>query len=103
MTEGRALTKSEIQLIKVLAQDLLPNRPSTEVSEDNFSELIYELAREDSKWNRALGDALNSFYRQVEDGQKTEGLKTLQMFVSSCPSSWYRSHAETEIENIGEV
>jgi hypothetical protein len=92
-TEGRMLSEEELRLIQVLSADLLPG---TEFDEDNFHELIYLLASEDTKWNHALGEALDRFYREVEAGKTDEGVAVLNTFITICPSRWYRSLAEIE-------
>lgn len=96
-TEGHELSAEELHLVGVLAADLL----ATEVDgTDNFHDLIYALAAEDSKWNRALGEALDKFYREIEAGKKNEGISALKSFLGSCPSRWYRGIAEIELENL---
>lgn len=97
-TEGRMLSEEELRLIQVLSADLLPG---TEFDEDNFHELIYLLASEDTKWNHALGEALDRFYREVEAGKTDDGVVVLNTFISVCPSRWYRSLAEIEVGNLG--
>lgn len=98
ITEGRALSNDELRLVQVLSADLLP---SAEFDADNFREFIYALASEDTKWNRLLGEALDEFYREIEAGKTETGVKVLRTFVDVCPSHWYRSLAEIELENLG--
>lgn len=98
---GREISPKELALVQALLVDLLPTQSlPARADQDAFKDLFFDLAREDTKWNHALGDALSEFYREVAEGQKEDGINTLKRFVDACPSKWYRSHAETELENI---
>ena len=94
------LTEEELGYVTILAQELLPTTIITDSSETSLSDFLKQIAREDTKCNHALGNALDSFYHQVELGQEEEGRRTLREFLDICPSHWYRSHAEIELENL---
>lgn len=97
-TEGRALSNEELRLVQILSADLFP---SAGFDADNFQEIICALAHEDTKWNRLLGEALDKFYCELEAGKTEAGVNALRTFSDACPSLWYRSLAEIELENLG--
>ncbi|GHU29067.1 hypothetical protein AGMMS50256_13050 [Betaproteobacteria bacterium] len=91
---GRMVSEKEWQLMQLLAADLLPGR---KFDEDNFPEFIHLIAKEDTKWNHALQEALCTYYDKVEAGETEVGIAHLKMFIAACPSRWYRSFAESEL------
>jgi len=95
---GRLLSDSEVSLFKLLINDLLPERIADEVDGEKFEDLILEVAQADSRWNRALGDALHEFYQLRDSGNNEGARKRLESFVESCPSNWYRGYALAELE-----
>ncbi|CAK0764890.1 hypothetical protein CCP4SC76_4240002 [Gammaproteobacteria bacterium] len=93
-------TAIELKYIDVLAHEFL-----SEVNIDNLDlasllDIVSQIALEDSKWNRDLANTLHIFYRHIELDQKEEGMQILKEFIDVCPSSWYCSLAEIELENF---
>ncbi len=100
-SENLCLTDDEFGMLIILAKEFsLPIEASENISSSQLLCLIQQIFVEDSKWNRALCNALDSFYNLIESEQEAEGIRALKSFINSCPASWYRSHAETELENI---
>ena len=95
--EGRILSADELHLVNILAADLLPNRKFDSV---NFHEIIYAIATADTKWNFSLAETLDNFYREIGAGKVDDGVGVLKTFLNSCPSQWYRSIAEIELNNL---
>lgn len=81
----------QIELLKLLREDLLPQEPELD---DDLTSLAPRLAEEDSRWNHAAMEALNAIYSLRSSDRHQEASVQQQRFLRACPSVWYREVVE---------
>lgn len=86
-----AISDRQMQLLKLLREDLLPREPELD---DDLVSLAPKLAQEDTRWNHAAMEALNAIYSLRSSGREQEASAAQQRFLRSCPSAWYRDVVE---------
>ncbi len=77
--------------MRLLCEDLLPNES---FAVDRLPELIKEVARVDTHWNRRVQLAIDEFYVLRESGKAAQAQERRRLFLEECPSKWYRGIVE---------
>lgn len=96
---GRRMSKKEIEQLLLLKDDLLPGVQFLE-AKDSFSDLVIDIAKADSHWNRELQVALVSACQHNRASKVDVALLILKDFVLRCPSTWYQGFANIEISKF---
>lgn len=89
---GSAISDQQVELLRLLCEDLLPNE---RFSVDRLSELIEKIARADSEWNRRTQLAIDEIYVLREAGKDAEARHRQRGFLQECPSVWYKAIADS--------
>lgn len=91
MTPGAAISDGQIELLKLLCEDLLPGE---QFSVDRLEQLIEKVARADSEWNHKTQVVIDEFYVLKEVGKDEEARRCRRSFLEACPSAWFRGIVE---------
>lgn len=91
MTPGAPISDEQIELLRVLCEDLLP---AEKFSVDRLGQLVEKIARADTEWNHKTQLVIDEFYVLRESGKSAEAQERRNNFFGECPSAWYRSIVE---------
>jgi hypothetical protein len=84
---GSDVSARQLQLLKLLRADLLPNETALDA---DLGHLILRVADEDTRWNHRTMDVIDAIYSLRSDGKPEEADSLQQKFLRECPSQWYR-------------
>lgn len=84
---GSRISRHQMSLLAMLAQDLLPEEPFDCAK---LEVLIPRLAAADSLWNQRTMAFTDSFYAWSAAGLRESAELRRREFLNVCPSSWYR-------------
>ena len=84
LPEGSEITAEQQRLIHLLSKDL-------QVQSDGLAldQLIQQVARADSVWNKQTMAVIDRFYRLRESGNFAGAESERVAFTGQCPSAWY--------------
>ena len=91
MTPGAQISDEQIELLQRLCEDLLP---AEKFLVEKLTELIEQIARADSHWNRRTQLVIDEFYALAEAGKDAQAQLSRRSFLDECPSAWYRGIVE---------
>jgi hypothetical protein len=91
MTPGASITAKQLKLIRLLCNDLLPEET---FSLDRVDDLIIQISRANTLWNRRAQFTVNEIYSLRESGKAEDAGQRRQIFLNECPSAWYRGVVE---------
>jgi hypothetical protein len=91
MTPGASISAKQLELIRILCSDLLPEE---KFSMNRVDDLIIQIARADTLWNRRAQMAVNEIYSLRESAKAEDASQQRQTFLNECPSAWYRAIVE---------
>lgn len=87
MTPGAPISDEQIDLLKLLCEEL---QPSEKFSTEKLEQLVERIARADTEWNRKAQLVIDEFYVLRESGKLAEAQQCRSSFLGKCPSAWYR-------------
>ena len=92
MVPGGLINDEQIELIRLLCEDLLPTETFSAIG---LGQLVEKIALADTSWNHKTQLVIDEFYVLRESGKGAEARALQKIFLHKCPSAWYRGIVES--------